>query len=170
MFTTKTVDGNIWSCKQAPADPKNSFVENAGNQEPSFAMTELSSKGQTENGIPDILDRGWYHCGSVGASGRSWTGGVAAGSNGPDPIGLVGAFVGGWLFTVVLGRLRTVDGLAARIVAFIGAVILLAISRAFTGQPPRRLTIADIANDKNDPDECNYCTYPTGSFPFVRGY
>jgi len=53
-------------------------------------------------------------------------------------LGIVGALVGGFLTGLVLGR-DMVSGfnIESIVVAFIGAVILIAISRAFTGRRAR---------------------------------
>jgi uncharacterized membrane protein YeaQ/YmgE (transglycosylase-associated protein family) len=53
-------------------------------------------------------------------------------------LGVVGALVGGWITAAVLGR-DMVNGfnIESLIVAVIGAIILIAISRLFTG---RRVT------------------------------
>ena len=53
-------------------------------------------------------------------------------------LGIVGALVGGFLTGLVLGR-DMVSGfnIESLVVAFIGAVILIAISRAFTGRRAR---------------------------------
>jgi len=53
-------------------------------------------------------------------------------------LGIVGALVGGFLTGLVLGR-DMVSGfnIESIVVAFIGAVILIAVSRAFTGRRAR---------------------------------
>jgi uncharacterized membrane protein YeaQ/YmgE (transglycosylase-associated protein family) len=53
-------------------------------------------------------------------------------------LGIVGALVGGFLTGLVLGR-DMVSGfnIESVVVAFIGAVILIAVSRAFTGRRAR---------------------------------
>ena len=53
-------------------------------------------------------------------------------------LGIVGALVGGFLTGLVLGR-NMVSGfnIESIVVAFIGAVILIAVSRAFTGRRAR---------------------------------
>ena len=53
-------------------------------------------------------------------------------------LGILGALVGGWLTGVILGR-DMVNGFSIEtlIVAVIGAIVLIAISRLFTG---RRVT------------------------------
>lgn len=52
-------------------------------------------------------------------------------------IGLIGALIGGWVFTLVMGH--SLSGwIGSTVVAFVGAVILLIIVRAFTG---RRTTV-----------------------------
>lgn len=62
-------------------------------------------------------------------------GGVGYGLLGDIIIGIVGAFVGGWLFNV-LGVVTPFSGLAGTIfTAFIGAVVLLLVLRALR---PRR--------------------------------
>lgn len=50
-------------------------------------------------------------------------------------LGIIGAIIGGWLTGVLLGR-DMVNGfnLESIIVAFVGACVLIAISRAFTGR------------------------------------
>jgi len=53
-------------------------------------------------------------------------------------LGILGAIVGGWLTGVVLGRdLMTGFNIESLIVAVIGAVVLVAISRLFTGNRAR---------------------------------
>ena len=48
-------------------------------------------------------------------------------------VGVLGAFLGGWLFTIFLGH--SYHGwLGATFVAFVGAVVLLVIGRAVTGR------------------------------------
>ncbi|MDQ6670074.1 MAG: GlsB/YeaQ/YmgE family stress response membrane protein [Chloroflexota bacterium] len=50
-------------------------------------------------------------------------------------LGILGAIVGGWLTGVLLGRdLMTGFNIESLIVAVIGAVVLIAISRLFTGR------------------------------------
>jgi uncharacterized membrane protein YeaQ/YmgE (transglycosylase-associated protein family) len=50
-------------------------------------------------------------------------------------LGILGAVVGGWLTGLVLGRdLITGFNIESLIVAVIGAVVLIAISRLFTGR------------------------------------
>lgn len=64
-------------------------------------------------------------------------GGTGYGIVGDIIIGIVGAFVGGWLFTA-LGIASPVAGLAGTIlVAFIGAVVLLFILRLVRGASRR---------------------------------
>ena len=61
-------------------------------------------------------------------------GGTGYGLIGDIIIGIVGAFVGGWLFTA-LGVASPFGGLAGTIfVAFIGAVVLLFILRLIRGR------------------------------------
>lgn len=60
-------------------------------------------------------------------------GGTGYGIIGDIIIGIVGAFVGGWLFTA-LGIASPLGGLAGTIlVAFIGAVVLLFVLRLLRG-------------------------------------
>jgi uncharacterized membrane protein YeaQ/YmgE (transglycosylase-associated protein family) len=60
-------------------------------------------------------------------------GGVGYGLIGDIIIGIVGAFIGGWLFSA-LGVASPLGGLAGTIlVAFIGAVVLLFILRMIRG-------------------------------------
>ena len=60
-------------------------------------------------------------------------GGVGYGLIGDIIIGIVGAFIGGWLFSA-LGVASPIGGLAGTIlVAFIGAVVLLFILRMIRG-------------------------------------
>lgn len=48
-------------------------------------------------------------------------------------VGLIGAVIGGWVFTLVAGH--SMGGwIGSTVVAFVGAVILLAIVRAVTGR------------------------------------
>jgi uncharacterized membrane protein YeaQ/YmgE (transglycosylase-associated protein family) len=50
-------------------------------------------------------------------------------------LGILGAIVGGWLTGLVLGRdMITGFNIESLIVAVIGAVVLIAISRLFTGR------------------------------------
>jgi uncharacterized membrane protein YeaQ/YmgE (transglycosylase-associated protein family) len=57
-------------------------------------------------------------------------GGIGYGLVGDIVVGIVGAFIGGWLFSA-LGVTSPVGGIAGSIlVAFIGAVVLLLIVRA----------------------------------------
>lgn len=50
-------------------------------------------------------------------------------------LGILGAIVGGWLTGVLLGRdMMTGFNIESLIVAIIGAVVLIAISRLFTGR------------------------------------
>ncbi len=61
-------------------------------------------------------------------------GGVGYGILGDIVVGIVGAFLGGWLFGA-LGVRMPVSGLAGTIiVAFIGAVVLLLLLRAIRGR------------------------------------
>ena len=65
-------------------------------------------------------------------------GGTGYGIIGDIIIGIVGAFVGGWLFRM-LGVSSPLGGLAGTIlVAFIGAVVLLFVLRAIKGGGKRR--------------------------------
>jgi uncharacterized membrane protein YeaQ/YmgE (transglycosylase-associated protein family) len=48
-------------------------------------------------------------------------------------IGLIGALIGGWVFTAFLGHSYT-GWIGSTVVAFVGAVILLFIVRAFSGR------------------------------------
>ena len=48
-------------------------------------------------------------------------------------IGVVGAFLGGWLFTTFLGHSYS-GWMGSTLVAFVGAVVLLFIMRAFGGR------------------------------------
>ena len=65
-------------------------------------------------------------------------GGTGYGLIGDIVIGIVGAFVGGWLFTA-LGVASPLGGLAGTIfVAFVGAVVLLFVLRAIRGGARRR--------------------------------
>jgi uncharacterized membrane protein YeaQ/YmgE (transglycosylase-associated protein family) len=60
-------------------------------------------------------------------------GGVGYGLIGDIIIGIIGAFVGGWLFSA-LGVASPLGGLAGTIlVAFIGAVVLLFVLRMIRG-------------------------------------
>jgi uncharacterized membrane protein YeaQ/YmgE (transglycosylase-associated protein family) len=53
-------------------------------------------------------------------------------------LGIVGAIIGGFLTGVLLGRdMVTGFNIESIIVAFIGAVVLIGISRAFTGSRAR---------------------------------
>ena len=50
-------------------------------------------------------------------------------------LGILGAIVGGWLTGLILGRdMMTGFNIESLIVAVIGAVVLIAISRLFTGR------------------------------------
>jgi uncharacterized membrane protein YeaQ/YmgE (transglycosylase-associated protein family) len=65
-------------------------------------------------------------------------GGTGYGIIGDIVIGIVGAFVGGWLFSA-LGVASPLGGLAGTIlVAFVGAVVLLFVLRAIRGGARRR--------------------------------
>lgn len=68
----------------------------------------------------------------------SWAvGGIGYGILGDIVVGILGAFLGSWLFRVLQVR-NPVDGvLGSILVAFIGAVVLLLVLRAF--RPRRRL-------------------------------
>ena len=66
-------------------------------------------------------------------------GGTGYGIVGDIIIGIVGAFVGGWVFSA-LGVASPLGGLAGTIlVAFIGAVLLLFILRLIRGSTTRRV-------------------------------
>ena len=66
-------------------------------------------------------------------------GGTGYGIIGDIIIGIVGAFVGGWVFSA-LGVASPLGGLAGTIlVAFIGAVLLLFILRLIRGSTTRRV-------------------------------
>lgn len=66
-------------------------------------------------------------------------GGTGYGIIGDIIIGIVGAFVGGWVFSA-LGVASPLGGLAGTIlVAFIGAVLLLFILRLIRGSTARRV-------------------------------
>ena len=66
-------------------------------------------------------------------------GGTGYGLIGDIIIGIIGAFVGGWLFNV-LGTSSPFGGLAGVIfVAFIGAVVLLFLLRLIRGATARRV-------------------------------
>jgi uncharacterized membrane protein YeaQ/YmgE (transglycosylase-associated protein family) len=66
-------------------------------------------------------------------------GGIGYGLVGDIIIGIVGAFVGGWLFSR-MGWTAPFGGLAGTIfVAFIGAVLLLFILRLIRGATTRRV-------------------------------
>lgn len=82
---------------------------------------------------------GWIVVGFVaGVFARAVTGGKARwdlGCLGTIVVGVVGAFIGGWLFSLagdhdVLGEF----GLRSMFVAFVGAVILLVVAGLFTGR------------------------------------
>jgi uncharacterized membrane protein YeaQ/YmgE (transglycosylase-associated protein family) len=65
-------------------------------------------------------------------------GGTGYGIVGDIVIGIVGAFVGGWLFSA-LGVASPLGGLAGTIlVAFVGAVVLLFVIRMVRGGTRRR--------------------------------
>lgn len=51
-------------------------------------------------------------------------------------VGVLGALIGGWLFSVLLGRPNPVNNLdiGSIFVAFVGACILIAILRAVSGR------------------------------------
>lgn len=68
----------------------------------------------------------------------SWAvGGIGYGILGDIVVGIIGAFLGSWLFRVLNIR-NPVGGLPGTIlVAFIGSVVLLLILRAI--RPPRRI-------------------------------
>jgi len=53
-------------------------------------------------------------------------------------VGVIGAFIGGWLFSALFGWDVTGFNLPSILIAFVGAVILIAIYRAFAG---RRATV-----------------------------
>ena len=53
-------------------------------------------------------------------------------------VGVLGAFIGGWLFSVLFGWDVTGFNLPSILISFVGAVILIAIYRAFVG---RRATV-----------------------------
>ena len=53
-------------------------------------------------------------------------------------VGVIGAFIGGWLFSALFGWDVTGFNLPSILIAFVGAVILIAIYRAFVG---RRATV-----------------------------
>ena len=66
-------------------------------------------------------------------------GGVGYGIIGDIVVGIVGAFIGGWLFRS-LGWSSPFGGLAGTIfIAFIGAIVLLAIIRLIRGGTRRTL-------------------------------
>ncbi|HLK57028.1 MAG TPA: GlsB/YeaQ/YmgE family stress response membrane protein [Chthonomonadaceae bacterium] len=48
-------------------------------------------------------------------------------------IGVVGAFLGGWLFTTFLGHSFS-GWIGSTIVAFVGSIVLLLLARAITGK------------------------------------
>ena len=52
-------------------------------------------------------------------------------------LGLIGAVVGGWLFSVILPRAEPSGLIGSIIVATIGAVVLVAIVRLISGRPVR---------------------------------
>jgi uncharacterized membrane protein YeaQ/YmgE (transglycosylase-associated protein family) len=49
-------------------------------------------------------------------------------------VGVLGAFIGGWLFSALFGWDVTGFNLPSVIIAFVGACILIAIYRAFVGR------------------------------------
>jgi uncharacterized membrane protein YeaQ/YmgE (transglycosylase-associated protein family) len=49
-------------------------------------------------------------------------------------LGIIGAFVGGFLSTAVLGVDVTGFNVPSILIAFVGAVVVIAISRAFSGR------------------------------------
>ena len=52
-------------------------------------------------------------------------------------LGLVGALVGGWLFSIILPSAEPTGLIGSLIVATIGAVVLVAIVRLIRGRPLR---------------------------------
>jgi uncharacterized membrane protein YeaQ/YmgE (transglycosylase-associated protein family) len=52
-------------------------------------------------------------------------------------LGILGAIIGGWLTTIVLGQDVTLGlNLPSILIAVIGAIVLIGISRLFTGSRP----------------------------------
>jgi uncharacterized membrane protein YeaQ/YmgE (transglycosylase-associated protein family) len=49
-------------------------------------------------------------------------------------VGVVGAFIGGWLFSVLAGRDITGFDLPSILIAFVGACILIALLRVISGR------------------------------------
>ena len=49
-------------------------------------------------------------------------------------VGVVGAFIGGWLFSALAGRDITGFDLPSILIAFVGACILIAILRVISGR------------------------------------
>jgi uncharacterized membrane protein YeaQ/YmgE (transglycosylase-associated protein family) len=49
-------------------------------------------------------------------------------------VGVVGAFIGGWLFSAIAGRDITGVDLPSILIAFVGACILIAVLRVISGR------------------------------------
>ena len=90
--------------------------------------------GRTQSGDTDMGILTWIIVGLIaGVLASLVMGGTGYGLVGDIIIGIIGAFVGGWLFSA-LGVGTPFGGLAGTIfVAFIGAVVLLFILRAIRG-------------------------------------
>ena len=79
----------------------------------------------------------WLVVGLVAGVLASLVVGSGFGILGDIVVGILGAFIGGWLFTST-GLHSPIGGLGGTIfVAFIGAVVLLAVLRLFSRNRPR---------------------------------
>jgi uncharacterized membrane protein YeaQ/YmgE (transglycosylase-associated protein family) len=74
-----------------------------------------------------------------------WVAGIIAGGNtrlgcfGNIVVGVIGAFIGGWIYSLITGHALEVGwNWTAFIVAVLGAIILLAILNLFTGSSRRK--------------------------------
>src|SRR3981081_2356615 len=100
----------------------------------SNASGRFGSPNQRRSGNVSIL--AWIVLGLVAGwlAGTLMRGG-GYGVVGDIVLGILGAIVGGWLTGVLLGRdLMTGFNLESLIVAVIGAIVLIGISRLFTGR------------------------------------
>ena len=79
----------------------------------------------------------WLVVGLVAGLLASLVVGAGYGILGDIVVGIVGAFIGGWIFTAT-GLHAPIGGMGGTIfVAFIGAIVLLAILRLFARNRPR---------------------------------